>query len=484
MMYHPGRLSLARFLVLSSRIPVTISLSQQVIFPSALPMTERVFSVAELNREARQLLERHFPLFWVAGEISNLVRAASGHVYFSLKDSQAQVRCVMFRSRAQLLPWKLENGQQVEIQALVTLYEARGDFQLNVEGMRRAGIGRLYELFVKLKEKLAAEGMFAAERKREIPRYPRRVGIVTSPQAAALRDVIAAFARRAPHVELIVYPTLVQGAEAPAAIVAALRTAYAQIEQGKGCDLLLVVRGGGSIEDLWAFNDETVARTFAVSPAPTFSGIGHETDTTIADFVADRRAATPTAAAELASAGWFDAAAELADLADRLRRALQDQLDTHAQTLDRLALRLVHPAKRLASDRQRVELLARRLHAVGLRQAHARRETLARLQTRLIRGRPTVHPAHQAIEQLSHRLQQAIQTQIARRREVIARREATLAAISPTATLQRGYSIVRGPDGAIVRDAAHLRPGDALHLNFANGEADATVNTLRKNSDL
>ena len=267
-------------------------------------MSSEILTVSELNHQARQTLEQRFALLWVSGEISNLTRAASGHLYFSLKDSTAQVRCAMFRSRAQLVPWKIENGQQIEVQARVTLYEARGEFQLNVEAVRRAGIGRLYELFLQLRDKLATEGLFAAERKRAIPRYPRRIGIVTSPQAAALRDVLAAFRRRAPHVELILYPTLVQGAEAPAAIVAALETAYARNE----CDLLLIVRGGGSIEDLWAFNDEAVARALAVSPASTISGVGHETDTTIADYVADQRAATPTAAAELASAGWFVAA--------------------------------------------------------------------------------------------------------------------------------------------------------------------------------
>jgi exodeoxyribonuclease VII large subunit len=415
-------------------------------------LTPEILTVAELNRAARRLLEQQFPLLWVAGEISNLTRAASGHVYFSLKDAQAQVRCVMFRSRAQLLPWQLDNGQQVEVQALVTLYEARGDFQLNVEGMRRAGIGRLYELFLKLREKLAAEGLFAAERKRGLPRYPKRVGIVTSPQAAALRDVIAAFRRRAPHVELIIYPTLVQGAEAPAAIVAALNAAHARNE----CELLLVVRGGGSIEDLWAFNDEAVARALAAhrdSPAPTIAGIGHETDTTIVDYVADRRAATPTAAAELASAGWFEAAAEIDALEDALRRTIQSALETRMQALDRLALRLVHPAQRLAATRQRLELLAHRLQAA-------------------IQQRTVQQPR---LDRLGHRLRQAMAAQCARRHQQLSRCQGALAALSPLATLERGYSIVRGPDGAIVRDAAQLAAGDDLQLQFARGKVGARV---------
>lgn len=412
-------------------------------------------SVSELNRQARLLLERQFPLLRVAGEISNLTRAASGHVYFSLKDDQAQVRCVMFRSRAQLLPWRIENGQQVEVQALVTLYEARGDYQLNVEGMRRAGhgaMGKLYELFVKLREKLAAEGLFDEARKRALPRYPRRVGIVTSPQAAALQDVIAACARRAPHVELIVYPTLVQGADAPAALVAALETAYARNE----CDVLLVVRGGGSLEDLWAFNDEAVARALAAAPIPSIAGIGHETDTTIADFVADRRGATPTAAAELASAGWFEAGAELDALEDALWRILRTTLETRMQALDRLALRLVHPVRRLADGRQRLELLARRFQ-------HA-------MHGRIDRAAP---------DRLAHQLQQAIARQMSGRRDRVVRCTGALAALSPLATLQRGYSIVRGPHGEIVRDAARLAPGDSLQLRFAAGAATATVESTQ-----
>ncbi|MDP2171509.1 MAG: exodeoxyribonuclease VII large subunit [Rhodocyclaceae bacterium] len=436
-------------------------------------MPADILTVSELNRQARLLLEQRFPLLWVSGEISNLTRAASGHVYFSLKDSQAQVRCVMFRSRAQILPWQLENGQQVEAQALVTLYEARGDFQLNVEAMRRAGVGRLYELFVRLREKLAGEGLFDAARKRELPRFPRRVGIVTSPQAAALQDVIATFARRAPHVELIIYPTLVQGAAAPAAIVAALAKATARNE----CDVLLIVRGGGSIEDLWAFNDEAVARAIAsccaVSPAPTIAGIGHETDITIADYVADRRAATPTAAAELASAGWFAATRELAELARNLRHTMQLKVEARMQAVDRLALRLIHPAQRLVASNQRLELLGRRLHAAG--QLTSRRETLANLQLRLARARPALQPAHQHLDRLTHRLRQAIITLTAGRRDRLTRCNGALAALSPAATLQRGYSITHDAAGRIVRTAAQLTAGDQLRLQFAVGAATAVV---------
>ncbi len=437
-----------------------------------------ILTVSELNRQARLLLEQRFPLLWVSGEVSNLTRAASGHIYFSLKDAQSQVRCVMFRSRAQVLPWKIDNGQQVEANVLVTLYEARGDFQLNVEGMRRAGVGRLYELFVRLREKLAAEGLFDAERKREIPRFPHRIGIITSPQAAALRDVIAAFARRAPHVELVIYPTLVQGAEAPAAIVAALKTATARAE----CDLLLIVRGGGSIEDLWAFNDEAVARAVAVSPAPTISGVGHETDTTIADYVADQRAATPTAAAELASAGWFEAAAEVADLTRTLHRTLRQAIEMRMQAVDRLALRLIHPAQRLAASRQRIELISRRLQTATQHALNTRHTRLADLELRLSRARPTLQPARQHLDQLSYRLRQATHQLTATQRDRLTRCGSALAALSPSATLQRGYSIVRSADGQIVRDAARLANGECLNLRFAQGEATAVVEKTQPNS--
>jgi exodeoxyribonuclease VII large subunit len=439
-------------------------------------LTAEILTVAELNRQARRLLEQRFPLLWVSGEISNLTRAASGHIYFSLKDDAAQVRCALFRSRAQLLPWRLENGQQVEARALVTLYEARGEFQLNVEALRRAGIGRLYELFVRLREKLAAEGLFDAARKRAIPRYPRRIGIVTSPQAAALADVVAAFARRAPHVELIVYPTLVQGAEAPAAIVAALETARARANVD-GCDLLLLVRGGGSIEDLWAFNDEAVARALAVSPAPTIAGVGHETDTTIVDYVADLRAPTPTAAAELASAGWFEAAAGTAALAEALRRALEREIATRAQAIDRLALRLVHPARRLAAGRERLTALARHLAAAGQRQLAVRRATLAGCELRLAQARPDVSAPRQRLDRLAHRLRQALESRAARERDRLARCAGALAALSPAATLERGYSIVRDASGAIVRDAGRLAAGERVRLQFARGAAAATVET-------
>ncbi len=394
-------------------------------------MLPEIVTVTELNRLARGILEREFPLLWVAGEVSNLTRAPSGHYYFTLKDTQAQVRCAMFRARAQTLPWRLENGQQVEARALVTIYEARGDYQLNVESLRRAGLGRLYEAFLRLKEKLAGEGLFDAAGKRALPRFPRCIGVVTSPRAAALRDVLVALARRVPHLSVIVYPTLVQGNEAPSRIAAAIKSAAQRNE----CDLLLVVRGGGSLEDLWAFNEEVVARAIASCPIPVIAGVGHETDVTIADLAADRRAATPTAAAELASAGWFEAADETARLATAIRNAAHAQIDNSMQHVDLLARQLVHPRERLVRTRERVEHLATRLGAASERRLRAHSARLDRLA-------------------------------------------ASLAALSPQGTLGRGYALVRDGEGRLVRSHRQLADGMSLSMQFADGGAEALVSRI------
>lgn len=437
-------------------------------------MQQSPLSVSELNRLARSAIEQRLPLLWVAGEVSNLVRAASGHVYFSLKDASAQVRCVMFRSRAQSLPWRLENGQQVEAHALATLFEPRGDFQLNVEALRRAGRGRLYEAFLQLRDRLAAEGLFDAAVKRPLPRLPRCIGIVTSPQAAALRDILAVLRRRAPHVPAIVYPTLVQGEAAGAQIAAAIAAAG----QRRECDVLLVARGGGSFEDLWPFSDEAVARAIRDCPIPVIAGIGHETDVSIADMAADLRAATPTAAAEFATAGWQAAAADLAALADRLAATLWRGIELRQQALDLLARRLVHPAARIARSRERLQHLAARLAAAMARETHRRQAVVAALGLRLARRRPDAGAARLRLAHAAQRLQAAGTALLAARRARLDRLGATLAALSPQATLERGYSIVRGTDGAIVRDAAALRAGEALDLRFGHGGAAAVVTRI------
>lgn len=433
-----------------------------------------VLSVSELNRRARQLLESNFPLLWVSGEVSNLTRAASGHVYFSLKDEAAQVRCVMFRSRAQLLPWRLENGQQVEVQVLVSLYEARGDFQLNVEAMRRAGLGQLFEAFSRLKARLEQEGLFAAERKRELPLYPRAIGIVSSPQAAALRDLLIALARRAPHVPVILYPTLVQGEQAAAGIAAAL----AQANRRNECDVLIVARGGGSIEDLWAFNEEISARAIAESRIPVVSGVGHETDFTIADFAADLRAATPTAAAELVSAGWFAARREVLQIGEQLQSLMRRQIERRMQALDLMTHRLTSPQQRLQQSRQRLQLLDGRMrHAMqsSLRYRHALAD---RQQLALQRARPQLDAQRGRLQLLEQELTNRMQRRLQDSRSACERLGGALIHLNPEATLARGYSIVRDAGGKIVSDSRQLQRGDAIRLHFGQGSASGHIDSV------
>ncbi|MCK9381556.1 MAG: exodeoxyribonuclease VII large subunit [Sulfuritalea sp.] len=432
-----------------------------------------VVSISELNRLARQSLEREFPLLWVAGEISNLTRAASGHVYFSLKDETAQARCVMFRSRAQSIPWRLENGQQVEARALVSLYEPRGDFQLNIEALRRAGQGRLFEAFARLKARLETEGLFASARKRPLPRFPRRIGIISSPRAAALHDVLVALKRRAPHLTAILYPTLVQGESAAEEIAKAIVMAGQRNE----CDLLLIVRGGGSIEDLWAFNEEVVARAIVASPLPIISGVGHETDTTITDYVSDLRAATPTAAAEIATQGWHEAAGEIADLKAALGRAMQYRIARKQQELDHLSLRLIHPATRVAQARDRLALLGSQLDvslAHGLRR---HRDRLNRAALRLARAIPRTESRSGQIGLLAQRLDAAIRHQQQKRLGTLGSIAAALAHLNPEATLARGFSIVRDANGHLVTDAASLQTGQIVSLYLAHGGAEASILT-------
>lgn len=436
-----------------------------------MPDPAAILSISELNRLARQSLERAFPLLWVSGEISNLTRAASGHVYFSLKDETAQARCVMFRARAQSVPWRLENGQQVEARALVSLYEPRGDFQLNIEALRRAGLGALFEAFSRLKAKLEAEGCFEAARKRPLPRFPRCIGIISSPRAAALQDVVAALKRRAPRLEAILYPTLVQGATAAGEIANAIAVAG----QRKECELLLIVRGGGSIEDLWAFNEEIVARAMLASPLPIISGVGHETDTTITDFVADLRAATPTAAAELATQGWVDAAAEIIDLQRALTRAMQYRIARQQQGLDQLSLRLIHPATRLAQARSRLALLGAQLNAALTRGQQRQRERLNRAALGFGRAMPRTERYRGKVGLLGQRLHAAIKTQQQSHHNALEGISAALAHLNPEATLARGFSIVRDAEGRLVTDAASLQRGQIVNLHLARGEAEASI---------
>ena len=443
--------------------------------PDSLPGTPskqavnrpEILTVSQLNQAVARLLERSFPLAWISGEISNFTRAASGHWYFTLKDAGAQVRAVMFRGRAQYVDFTPREGDKIEVRATVSLYAPRGDFQLNVETMRRAGVGNLYEAFLQLKAKLDAEGLFEPSRKRALPSFPRTIGIVTSPQAAALRDMITAFRRRAPHVQLLLYPTLVQGEAAAAQIAQAIATASARAE----CDLLIVGRGGGSLEDLWCFNDECVARAIAACPVPVISGVGHETDFTIADFVADLRAPTPTAAAELAATPREDWLAELGQHADDLIAAMRRQLDERTQTLDWLAHRVQGPEAAIRQHRLKLDALGARLqHATDTPLAEAR-FALARAASRLQHALPDTRLMRTQLSARSERLHAGFQACRVAASHRLSALNAQLEVLAPQRTLERGYAIVQDDRGQVLRDTAQLQAPQTLNLKLASGSA-------------
>ena len=430
-----------------------------------------IISVAELNRRAREFIEAGFPLLWVAGEISNFTRAASGHCYFSLKDATAQVRCVFFRHKAALIDWKPENGMQVEVRALPTLYEARGDFQLTVEGMRRSGLGALFEAFERLKRKLEREGLFDPSRRKPIPEFPRSVGVVTSPKAAALRDVLTTLARRMPGIGVVLYPTPVQGEGAGEKIAQAIRAASARME----VDVLIVCRGGGSMEDLWAFNEEIVARAIVDCAIPVVSGVGHETDFTIADFVADARAPTPTAAAELVSPNRAELLVRLRVLAARLSRDIDRALNTRMQHLDYLGKCLVHPGARIDAELRHMAQLVQRLRSAASHALDAASWNLFGLLQRLRAALPDID-AHIARQQeLRLRLQHGEARLLEQHDARLVKMKASLAHLNPQAVLERGYSIVEKRDGQIVRSAQQIAAGESLRLAFARGAAQTRV---------
>jgi exodeoxyribonuclease VII large subunit len=435
------------------------------------PLPAEVLSVSALARSVRDLLEHRYPLVWVAGELSNFIRAKSEHLYFSLKDEAAQVRCVMFRNRGQYLDWEPREGLRVEVRALVTLYETRGDFQLNVESMRRAGQGALFEAFLRLRDKLAREGLFDAAHKKPLPAYPQRIGIVTSPQGAALRDVLTTLARRNPSISVIIYPAPVQGEGAAQRLAAAIATAAKRDE----CDLLIVCRGGGSIEDLWEFNDEGLARAIHTCPIPLVTGIGHETDFTIAEFVADRRAATPTAAAELASPVRAELLAGLLLLRQSLQRQMQFALGTRAQRLDAMTVRLQSPGDRLRASSALIGAARQRLVAAFALCTHNAEWRLAHATRRLAAVMPNLGVLQHRIGQLETALRRATPQRLAALAEDLARLSLGLAHLDPAAVLDRGYAIARTHDGSVVRDGAELHPGDSLELSFARGGATVRV---------
>ncbi|MBU3604160.1 exodeoxyribonuclease VII large subunit [Polynucleobacter sp. AP-Kaivos-20-H2] len=399
-------------------------------------ISRQILTVGDLNRAIAASLEERFDTVLVSGEISNFKAYDSGHWYFSLKDEEGQIRCVMFRGRNGQVGFMPQSGDLVEVSANLGMYVPRGDIQLTIQSLRRAGMGGLYEAFLKLKAKLAKEGLFDADRKREIPSHPRSIGIITSPQAAALKDVLSTLARRAPHIPIVIYPTLVQGPDAPAGIIAALKSA----EKENAVDVILLVRGGGSIEDLWAFNDEQLAYAIAQSSIPIVSGVGHETDVTIADFVADLRAPTPTGAAELAAPRKDQMLQELEAIKQAMLQRVRQRVEREAQTLDQLALRLAHALPN--PDRMREQIMS--------------------WQQRL-------NQAWSVRMNSWKRNQEHFQSQ--------------LEMLNPQRTLERGYAVVLNiADGVhAVREPGELQVGPKYEIRLAKGAAVVKLGEIKVN---
>ena len=489
--------------------------------PGSVARPERdVYSVSRLNREVRLLLERGFSALWLEAEISNFSRPGSGHWYFCLKDAQAQVRCAMFRQRNMLCSFTARDGQKVLVRARIGLYEPRGEFQLIVDHMEDAGLGALQRRFEELRTRLAAEGLFSMERKRPLPALPKRIGVITSPTGAAVRDILHVLARRFPAIAVLIYPVSVQGAQAAAEIVAALRTAGERRE----CEVLILARGGGSLEDLWAFNDEKLARAIVASPIPVVSGVGHEIDFTIADFASDVRAPTPSAAAELVvpdAEEWLTSlrglgirlercmrrglgareerlrwlqgraaqvspvarlsqqAQRLDELDQRMSRAIRRRIDGHRERLRWLGGRaaLVSPSARLGQYLRRLTDIEQRLGRAVRHLQAARNSQLRERRSRLLQAGPLGRTRDAAVrcEMLAARLTAAALHLVRRARERLALLERTLSAVSPRATLKRGYAIVTNERGEIVRDANDAPIGTQIEAELAQGRIRAKV---------
>jgi exodeoxyribonuclease VII large subunit len=424
---------------------------------SAPALAPRIWQVGALCRAIADALEARFNPVAVRGEISGFSRASSGHCYFSLKDAQGQLRCAMFRRAAGLMEFMPRDGELVEVQGRLAVYEPRGDLQLIVESLARAGAGTLFEQFLQLKARLEAQGLFDPGRKRPLPVFPRAIGIATSPGAAALHDVVTCLRRRAPHVPVVLAPAAVQGAQAPGELVRALSSLYRLAEAGR-LDVILLVRGGGSIEDLWAFNDEQLARTIVQSPVPLVCGVGHETDFTIADFCADVRAPTPTAAAELAAQSRADWLAGLARTDERLRRAVSARLDGMGQRLDIAASRLGRPLARMAAQHLRLGTAAHRLRYALVARAERDRQRLQAGETRL-----------------NH----ALKLRLERAAQKLDRSRLRLELLDPRLVLERGYALLTDETGHPVSSVAQTHPGQSLRATLADGEVDLTVSPPR-----
>jgi len=445
--------------------------------PSQKAPNREIYSVSHLTGAVRTVIEANFPSVWVEGELSNVAKPSSGHLYFTLKDAGAQVRCAMFRGKNRSLKFRPTDGQQVLIRANVSLYEARGDFQIIVEHMEEAGDGLLRRQFEALKAKLAQEGLFDTSVKQDIPLFPQRIGVITSPTGAALRDILSVLKRRYPSAPVLIYPVAVQGEEAPGAIVRALQKADARQE----CDVLILARGGGSLEDLWAFNDERVARAIYDCKIPIVAGVGHEIDISIADFTADLRAPTPSAAAELVSPNrveWLDV---LDNFRNRLTLHIKHRLNHSKQQISWMRKQLQHPKQSIGIQAQRLDELEQRL----LKSARTRRQSAhARLNTRAAQlqqfnPRQRLREYHLQHNALSQRFKRAMQQRILISKTQLSTLSRALETVSPLATLSRGYAIVKtAPDQQIVRHAKQLKPGQSLEIQLQQGRVVSTVNEI------
>ena len=439
--------------------------------PISLAPSREIFTVARLNETARLVLEDGFPVsVWVEGELSNFARPASGHWYFSLKDASAQVRCAMFRQRAQGVRFRPDNGQQVLLRAKVSLYTGRGDFQIIVESMEQAGDGALRQAFELLKQKLAAEGLFDPAHKKPLPTFPRCIGVVTSASGAAIRDILSVVKRRFPAMPVIIYPTLVQGEGAAQQIAKAIATANTRRE----CDVLLIARGGGSLEDLWSFNEEVVARAIYASEIPTVSGVGHEIDFTIADFVADVRAPTPTAAAELVTPDQLEISQTLARIQQRLRQRVIENIKLKRHNLQWIEKRLTqqHPQVRLQQHAQRLDELEQRLRRAHKALLHHRASHLSTLIAALHQFAPDKQLAQlkSRRDYLSLRLMAALRQRLRDKQQQLAALTRTLDTVSPLATLARGYAVItRDADGSVLTEAQHAPPGSRITARLHHG---------------
>ena len=438
-----------------------------------------IFSVSRLNMEVRSALENSFPLLWVTGEISNLAMPRSGHLYFSLKDASAQVRCAMFRNRRSLLRFQPGDGTQVIVRAKVTVYEPRGDLQLIIEHMEPAGEGLLRQQVEELARKLREEGLFDEERKKPIPAFPRRIGVVTSPSGAAIRDVLTVLKRRCPSIPVVIYPVPVQGKTAAGEIAEMLRIA----DRRKECDLLILTRGGGSLEDLMAFNDEQLARTIAGLSIPVISAIGHEIDTSISDHVADRRAPTPSAAAELASPDSEALLHRIALLDARLERLHAQKLQRNMQRLDELGIRLQqqHPGVRLRHQADRGATLLSRLQQAAVNRTRILHASLDTMTTRLQAQVPArrLVETRSNLERLARRSQTVMRQRLAESGAKVTALARELHAISPLATLERGYSITLNDSQQAITDSSQVSKGEELEIRFARGSIQCEVTEKR-----